>query len=214
MLRSHPPLPNRVHADGGLVASCTRGTLMGNRGGRFHDPATQTVRKRVPWASKQWISCVLQFKGRHRSAWTQGYTELFFLDEVTALSAGHRPCFECRREAAKAFQAALFRGCGPEQGWEKPPKAAAMDALLHTARTSTETRNQRLDRLPIGTLVEVEAAVLAITPVGIWRWTLEGYEKAEGFDGGAKGQVLTPAPIVAALAEGYQPVWHASLETT
>lgn len=26
------------------------------------------------------------------------YTELFFLDEATALAAGHRPCAKCQRE--------------------------------------------------------------------------------------------------------------------
>ena len=55
------------------------------------------------WASRQWICCVLSFKGRHHPVWRERYTALFFLDEVTALAAGHRPCFECRRADAKAF---------------------------------------------------------------------------------------------------------------
>lgn len=213
-------LPNRVHADGHLVASRARGTLMGNRGGQFHDPATQTVKKRVPWANKQWISCVLAFKDRRRTVWTQGYTELFFLDEVTALSAGHRPCFECRRVAAKAFQSALFRGCGDHQGWEEPPKVAAMDALLHTARTCREKRRGRFDQLPVGTLVALDEMIVAITPAGLRRWTLAGYEEAEGLTGtgGAmgvlEGHILTPAPIVATLAAGYEPGWHPSMTIT
>jgi hypothetical protein len=49
-------------------------------------------------------TCQLAVKGQKRQVWGHGYTELFFLDEVTALAAGHRPCFECRREAALAFQ--------------------------------------------------------------------------------------------------------------
>ena len=52
---------------------------------------------------------MLDFNNRHRKVWGDGYTELFFLDEVTALAAGHRPCFECRRKDAERF-AALFSG--------------------------------------------------------------------------------------------------------
>lgn len=204
------PLPNRIHADGRLIASATRGTLMGNRGGRFHDPVTQTVTKRVPWANKQWISCILQFKNRHRTVWTQGYTELFFLDEVTALSAGHRPCFECRRTDAKSFQAALFSACADQEGWENLPKVATMDALLHLARTSDEARYGAVDQLPIGAMFEVEREIFAVTSVGAKRWTLAGYGETTDFDGGTNIRVVTPAPIVAALAKGYEPGWHIS----
>jgi hypothetical protein len=42
---------------------------------------------------KRWIICVLEFKGRRHRIMVPGhYTELFFLDEATALAAGHRPC--------------------------------------------------------------------------------------------------------------------------
>ncbi len=92
------PLQNRVLPDGQIVAHSARGAFMGNRGGRFHDPETRTLTTRR-WASRQWIICVLDFKHRHREVMGHGYTELFFLDEVTALAAGHRPCFECRRQA-------------------------------------------------------------------------------------------------------------------
>ena len=103
------PLPNRVTPFGELIATSARGTLFGNRGGRFHgEGRTLTLRR---WASKQWICCELQFKNRHRTVWGRGYTELFFLDEVTGFAAGHRPCFECRRAEAVRF-AQLFSGIG------------------------------------------------------------------------------------------------------
>jgi len=95
------PLQNRVTPFGDLAAVPARGLLMGNRGGRFHtDSKTLTARR---WASRQWICCLLDFKGRQRDVWGRFYTELFFLDEVTAFAAGHRPCFECRRKDAEAF---------------------------------------------------------------------------------------------------------------
>src|SRR5262249_48070514 len=96
------PLQNRVTPEGDIIATPHRGLMMGNRGGVVHlpDPTPGTRR----WASRQWIACVLQFKGRQREVMQpNGYTELFFLDEATALAAGHRPCFECRRGEAEHF---------------------------------------------------------------------------------------------------------------
>ena len=95
------PLPNRVRPDGTLFADPARGSMFGNRGGRFHDPDRHVVPRRIH-ASRHWLCCVLAFKDRRRRVWGQGYTELFFCDEVTALAAGHRPCMECRRRDALA----------------------------------------------------------------------------------------------------------------
>ena len=91
------PLQNRVDPFGELHAVPERGGLMGNRGGRLHrDDRTLSGSR---WKTKHWIICVCAFKGRRRDVWGNIYTELFFLDEPTALAAGHRPCFECRRQA-------------------------------------------------------------------------------------------------------------------
>ena len=102
------PLQNRVTPEGEIIATPHRGLLMGNRGGAFHLP-DQTLGPRR-WATRQWIACVLEFKGRHREVMRPNrYTELFFLDEATALAAGHRPCFECRRSDAERFAELLAR---------------------------------------------------------------------------------------------------------
>ena len=122
------PLQNRVNPFGELCAFSARGLFMGNRGGRFHtDARTLTARR---WASRQWICCVLDFKGRRREVWGRFYTELFFLDEPTALAAGHRPCFECRRKDAQAF-AEKWREV---HQYRKPPYAVEMDTVLHAER--------------------------------------------------------------------------------
>ena len=123
--RSRPPLQNRVDPAGALHAVPERGRMMGNRGGRFHSDG-QTLGARR-WASRQWIACVCAFKQRKRQVWGNGYTELFFLDEATALSAGHRPCFECRRQDALRF-ARAFAAPGPRSqrrrdGRNSPPRA-------------------------------------------------------------------------------------------
>jgi hypothetical protein len=90
------PLQNRVTPSGDLIATAARGTLMGNRG-RLHEPCRRIVR-RVAGGYRAWVTCRLKFRGRHRTVMAPNrYTELFFLDEATALAAGHRPCGECRR---------------------------------------------------------------------------------------------------------------------
>ena len=90
------PLENRVDPYGNIFRSPARGTFMGNRGGALHNHQREIVR---PYKDRRWIACVLEFRGRKRSVMTPNrYTELFFLDEAVAFSAGHRPCFECRRE--------------------------------------------------------------------------------------------------------------------
>jgi hypothetical protein len=97
------PRQNRVTPFGDIIATPDRGTLMGNRG-VLHDGEGRIRRM---WQVKRWIVCVLEFRSRKRTVMTPGrYTELFFLDEATALAAGHRPCAECRHTCFLAFCAA------------------------------------------------------------------------------------------------------------
>ena len=141
------PLQNRVTPFGELIATPARGTLLGNRGGRIHDDERKLTARR--WTSKQWICCQLDFNNRHRKVWGDGYTELFFLDEVTALAAGHRPCFECRRKDAERF-AALFSGKA------KRASAPAMDKILHAERLAGKakrTHRRAIDTLPDGAMI-------------------------------------------------------------
>ena len=105
------PLQNRVTPTGDIVATPHRGMFTGNRG-IIHDPATKTLLSRR-WASQAWLTCVCEFRGRRREVMGgRSWTELFFLDEATALAAGHRPCFFCRRDDANRFRAAWEQGNG------------------------------------------------------------------------------------------------------
>ena len=136
------PLQNRVTPEGEIIATPHRGLMMGNRGGAFHLPDRTLGARR--WATRQWIACVLEFKGRHRAAMMQPnrYTELFFLDEATALAAGHRPCFECRRRDAERF-AALW---AETRGWPAPARAPEMDVGLHAERVGAAGPEGHLSR--------------------------------------------------------------------
>ena len=161
--------------------------------------------------SRQWICCVLDFKGRQRDVWGRYYTELFFLDEVTALAAGHRPCFECRRKDAEAFA----------EAWQqvfkllRPPRADEMDLVLHAGRLNgrTKRRHRRnIDGLPDGTFVVLEEGTWAVRGNTLLRWTPEGYDTSKSRPRGTIVDVLTPPAIIGALAAGYRPRWHSSAD--
>ncbi|MGE0062180.1 MAG: hypothetical protein AB7T86_08880 [Xanthobacteraceae bacterium] len=197
-------LQNRVTPFGELVAVKARGTMFGNRGGRIHtDARTLTTRR---WASRQWICCVLDFKGRQRDVWGRFYTELFFLDEVTALAAGHRPCFECRRRDAARFAKAFApRG--------KRISAPEMDVILHRERL--DGRDKRLharavDALPDGATIVRDGEAFALRGRQMLRWTPEGYRDAVRRPRSVEVDVLTPPSVLRALANGYAPAWHKS----
>ena len=147
------PLQNRVDPFGELFADPARGLFMGNRGGRLHGDNRTLGRRR--WVSRQWICCRLQFNNRHRRVWGEGYTELFFLDEVTALAAGHRPCFECRRADAETFAECWRRACD----LNARPRAAQMDERLHAERLCgrAKQRHRRpMADLPDGAMIAME----------------------------------------------------------
>lgn len=202
------PLQNRVDPFGELRTTSARGTLFGNRGGKFHrDDRTLGQRR---YATRQWICCVLSFKGRQRNVWGRYYTELFFLDEPTALAAGHRPCFECRREEANDF-ALKF------SGGDTRASAPAMDDILHAERLdgrSKRLHKRQLDELPDGVFVTFSGEdAFAVKGNHLLRWTPTGYMDRRARLKGVEVQMLTPPSIAKALARGYAPRWHESADT-
>jgi hypothetical protein len=203
------PLQNRVDPFGELFADRSRGLFMGNRGGRIHTDDRMLTKRR--WASRQWICCVLDFKNRQRDVWGRTYTELFFLDEVTALAAGHRPCFECRRKDAEAF-AGFWR-----QTFKLPrrPRADEMDSVLHAERLDGRAKRlhrYKLDDLPDGAFVALEEGACAVRGNTLLRWTPQGYAAGHRRPRGTMVHVLTPPAILSVLAAGYRPEWHPSAE--
>ena len=158
------------------------------------------------WASRQWICCVLEFKNRHRTVFGDGYTELFFLDEVTALAAGHRPCFECRREDAARF-AALF------SAQKERARAPAMDVVLHAERLDGKAKRlhrRAVDTLPDGAMIALGGDAFALRRKRLLRWTPSGYDETRRRPLAGDVDVLTPPSILAVLGRGYRPLWHPS----
>jgi hypothetical protein len=196
------PLQNRVTPLGELIADPARGLVYGNRG-CLHDAAGRIRRH---YGVRRWISCRLEFKGWHRSRLLQPgrFTELFFLDEATALAAGHRPCALCRREDYNGFVArwtALHPG---EVG------ADAIDSRLHEERFDVDTRQRRLHRvalddLPDGAFVLQRNAPHLVLGVRLLRWTPDGYTEARRRSRGVDATLITP-PSLATLLDGWQSV--------
>jgi len=203
------PLQNRVDPFGELVAISARGTLFGNRGGRFHTNELTLTRRR--WVSRAWICCVLDFKNRQRDVWGRYYTELFFLDEVTALAAGHRPCFECRRRDAVAFAEAWQRSFQ----LSARPRAGDMDDVLHRERLDGRGKRwhrRAIDDLPDGAFIALGEGAFAVRGSSLLQWMPTGYAARKRRPYGAMVEVLTPPAILAVLVAGYRPRWHPSAD--
>jgi len=205
------PRQNRVTPFGEIVATAARGTLMGNRGCLHNDRGE--IRRQ--YQLKRWIICLLDFKNRHRPIMTPGhYTELFFLDEATALAAGHRPCAECQRERFNLFRTSFARANPIFSGIARPA-APAIDDVLHQQRITTD-RKQRtyvsaITDLPNGTIVRLDDSnAYLVHRRNLLRWSPFGYEKMIRRPASNNVTVLTPRSIVRALAAGYQAAIHPS----
>jgi hypothetical protein len=202
------PRQNRVTPAGDIVAVPQRGTLMGNRG-VLHDEDGSIVR---PWQLTRWIACATEFRGRWRPIMTpRRWTELFFLDEATALAAGHRPCAHCRHADYQRFRTAFGSAHGIAA-----PSAEAIDRLLHVDRLDERRRKrtyrERLDELPDGAMVELEGGAYLVRRGELVYWTFAGYRDPLPLDGATPLDVLTPRGIVAAIRAGYAPGVHESVE--
>ncbi|MFN0262529.1 hypothetical protein ACKTEK_01505 [Tepidamorphus sp. 3E244] len=198
-------LQNRVTPFGDIIGTPARGAMMGNRGGRFHHPETRQLSARR-WASKRWICCRLDFKDRQRTVWGDGYTELFFHDEASALAAGHRPCFECRRHEAVKFADAVRRAFGltatPDAGW--------MDERLHAERLVPPRERRTVvpeSRLPDGTVVASADRAFVISGGEAYPWLDFGWGPQPVSPALLSDlRLVTPPLALGALDAGYRPL--------
>jgi len=186
------PFQNRVTPFGELIATPERGLVYGNRG-RLHDERGIIRRQ---WQVQRWISCRLEFRGRYRAGGPMApnrYTGLFFLDEATALAAGHRPCAECRNADYRSFLAVTDAA-----------RADELDARLHAERG--RLHESELEELPDGAFVELESEPWLVLGSELLRWTPGGYSERRNRFSGRVG-LVTPPTSVHVLASG----WSGSL---
>jgi len=194
------PRQNRVTPLGDVIAHSARGLVFGNRG-CLHDEQG-VLRRRHD--GRLWIACRLSFKGRRRELMQLGrYTELFFLDEATALAAGHRPCAECRRDDYNRFVASWP---GALTG---PSRAAAINNQLHAERLTQDGRQRHhdgvWDDLPDGAFVVRDDAPWLVRGETLLRWTPSGYTAVLSRPAGTGARVVTPPSLVEVLRRGWQP---------
>ncbi|MCK1445109.1 MULTISPECIES: hypothetical protein [unclassified Bradyrhizobium] len=201
------PLQNRVTPTGDIIATPHRGLFTGNRG-IIHDPATRTLLKKR-WSSPAWLTCVCEFRGRRREVMTtHSWTELFFLDEATALAAGHRPCFYCRRDDANRFRAAWEKG-----NRVRDVRMHDIDTVLHHERLDHGKKRLHallvpLEQLPDGAMLQQGEESFLLMRGGTLLWSTAGYvEGARELD---DAQLLTPPSTLRAMSAGYEVTLHPS----
>lgn len=199
------PLQNRVSPEGEILALAGRGLVIGNRG-VLHDEHKRIVRSTQV---KRWIACRLEYKGIRRTIMKpRSWTELFFLDEATAFSAGHRPCAECRREDYTRFRG-LWERC-----FGKVRTVDDIDAVLHRERLdghAKRTYRANLLTLPDGTFVRIGDAAHVVWRGEVAAWSDTGYTKRRAVGGPFDVEVLTPQSMVAIFRAGYVPAVHPTL---
>jgi hypothetical protein len=193
------PLRNRVTPLGELIETPERGLVYGNRG-CLHD---ENRRIRRNHDGRRWIACRLEFRGRRRTdPMPPGrYTGLFFLDEATALAAGHRPCAECRHEDYLRYVDLVGM------------RAQAIDARLHQERLSPR-RQEALEDLPDAAFVLRHGDPWLVLGNRLLRWTPGGYAE-ESRRGSGRVEVITPKTSLRVLASGWSgsvPLIHPSGE--
>lgn len=206
------PLQNRVDPFSCIHAVPERGLFMGNRG-VLHDANKTLVTPR--WKTPLWIICTTDV----RPGWSprqlmtpNRYTELFFLDEATAMAAGHRPCAECRHGAWRAYQDAI----SAVEGRTERPRAPEINRRLHGEMRcylrkfgSVERPIVAVYELPDGAMfADADRAYLKWRG-SAWPWSFSGYGGAERLPQTATR--LTPELNCLALKGGYLPELHPSL---
>ncbi len=151
---------------------------MGNRG-ILHNDKREIVKR---WATKSWVACDPSYRGISRKPLFKpgSYSELFFLDEATALSAGHRPCAYCQRDKYNAFKAA-WASTLPRPSADSTLSIKDVDTVLHAERVARGgakiTQVVTVAELPEGTLFEHSGSAHLRHRGKTWRWSFDGYNE-------------------------------------
>jgi hypothetical protein len=133
------------------------------------------------------------------------YTELFFLDEATALAAGHRPCAECRRADYNRLTE-IWLELHPDQHG-----ADAIDDQLHLERLTVCTRERRFHEasyteLPDGTFVVHAGEPCLVLGPRLLSWSPGGYVVRARRPANGVATLITPPSLAAVLRCGWAPL--------
>lgn len=205
------PYQNKVDPWGNIHAVKSRGMFLGNRGVLHNENQEIIATHRI----KGWVTCLLEFKDRKREIMGPNrYTELFFLDEATAFSAGHRPCAECRRKRYNEFKEKWLEANDKNlQG--KKPIAPNIDKIIHDERIYNRqkvTYTSTINALPDGTIIEINSKAYLLWENELFEWSFSGYTKSQIVSNKNENiTVLTPKSYVKAFSTGFIPEVHKSI---
>lgn len=212
--RTRPsPLQNKVNPLGDLVAVSTKyATLMGNRG-VLHNSSFQVTKTMVK-GKPAWIYCKIEHgETTPRTVMSPGcYTELFLLDEATALAAGHRPCYDkdCLRERHDEFKRIWYDA---NAGWYQGPikYIGPIDSWLHEERTLARPvcHGDPAD-LPNGAIVAAGGHFFLLWDKLFLEWSFDGYVSARTSLKDAEVTVITPQSVLRCFEKGFLPQFHDS----
>jgi len=203
-------LQNRVDPLGNIIHTKARGAWTGTRG-LLHNDVKQIVR---PYKLQAWLTCQLEFKGRKRVVMSPGkYTELFFLDEATAFSAGHRPCKECRRDEHIKFKKLWLEG-NPAYGFNEKTPIGNIDQILQGERMNTDkskrTFEEPIENIPAGSFILMNGEPCLVFDHAAFQWSPFGYIRRMPLPENKNITVLTPRSIMNMFICGYAPQIDAS----
>ena len=177
-----------------------RGLLMGNRG--VLKPHHYELKR--PFAIKHWITCVLKDKNNQTIPKSDvKYTKLFFLDEVTAFAAGHRPCGGCQKKRYALFVDFWCKANEKDSEY--------LDQVLHAERNETHiggvghSHTEMLKDLPSGVFVKTvpDGRPHLLLLGKLFPWTVQGYLAPISLHNTTEVSVLTPASIVKTFKAGF-----------
>jgi len=211
------PLQNKVNPEGAIEAVSTKiSTLMGNRG-VLHNAKWQLTRTMVK-NQYAWIYCVIDHGDRapREVMKPRCYTELFFLDESSALAAGHRPCndHECLRSRHEEFKRAWYQANGDR--YTGPTKyIGPIDLWLQGERTGAKpiVVRRQAALLPNGAFVADQRKFFLVWKGHFLEWSHQGYVSATEVAETAELRVITPQSVLRCLDQGFVPGLHPSAHT-
>lgn len=202
------PLQNRVNPYSDIEASSSRGTMMGNRR-VLHNSDKVIVRK---WSGHRWLYCLLECDGIKRELMSpRFYTELFFLDEATALSAGHRPCSSCLPKKVKDFRTKWL--AANSCNYELPNSdLVSIDNIIHSERIDQNDCQvnylAKAIEQPDGVFIEMDGKPYLKWKNRLLEWSHAGYISGQDIANDLDVKVLTPKSLVRCIDGGFTPDVH------
>lgn len=170
---------------------------MGNRGGARHLLNGMLAADRSP-SMARWIVCTLEdTPGSAASSGTSAYGKLFFLDEATALAAGHRPCWLCRQDATATFLDLWREVSGRPGGLDE------LDQQLWTQRNEPVRAVAEVAALPSGVFFRHLGSAFVVAGDRALRWTPTGYDGDVAVADLDVAEVLTPSVTIDVIRAGY-----------